>query len=92
MLATAYLLAHHTRSRTGAAAWWGAALALSALVAASRVYLGVHWATHVTAGFALGAAAALALITADLGYGLRAHRRNTHAVNGLQPGGTGLVP
>ncbi|MFE7234926.1 phosphatase PAP2 family protein [Streptomyces sp. NPDC002405] len=46
------------------------------LVAASRVYLGVHSATDVTAGLARGAAAALTLITTDLGYGLWARRHD----------------
>lgn len=46
--------------------WWPCALILAALVAASRVYLGVHWATDVTAAAALGAIWALSVITAHL--------------------------
>ncbi|MFD8411026.1 phosphatase PAP2 family protein [Streptomyces sp. NPDC059650] len=67
-----------TRSRTrkAAGAKWAAALAFSALAHSSRVYLSVHWATDVTASFALGAAATRAFVTSDLGYGhLPAHPR-----------------
>lgn len=38
----------------------GAAIAITLLIGASRVYLGVHWPTDVLAGWTLGAAWALA--------------------------------
>ncbi|MEV8391768.1 MULTISPECIES: phosphatase PAP2 family protein [unclassified Streptomyces] len=81
LLTMAYLLARRASRRASAVALWAAALALAALVASSRVYLGVHWVTDVSAGFALGAAAALTLITADLGHRLWARSRNGGAAS-----------
>ncbi|WAL39299.1 phosphatase PAP2 family protein [Brevibacterium sp. BRM-1] len=40
---------------------WAAALGLSVLVAATRLYLGVHWFTDTAAGFCVGAGTALVL-------------------------------
>jgi undecaprenyl-diphosphatase len=39
--------------------WWPAFLVAAALVAYSRLYVGVHYPTDVLAGAAIGAAAAL---------------------------------
>ena len=66
LLIAAYLLARHTSVLVACLIWWPAALALTTLVAASRVYLGVHWATDVTAAAALGTMWALTVITAHL--------------------------
>ena len=63
-------------------------LTLAVLVAASRVYLGVHYATDVLAGSLLGAAIGLAI-----GLTVRwAQRAPTALEPSLAPSGTSSIP
>lgn len=66
LLMLAYVFTARIASRAARLAVWTGALLLAALVGASRVYLGVHWATDALAGLALGAAVMLAMVTADV--------------------------
>jgi len=58
------LIAHTQESRQLRGYVLGAAILLTLLIGASRVYLGVHWPTDVLAGWCLGAAWALVCWTA----------------------------
>jgi undecaprenyl-diphosphatase len=63
--ATFYPLLAWTLARRGVAGprgLFGVAVALSLFVGVGRLYLGVHWPTDVLAGWALGAALAVAAI------------------------------
>lgn len=57
---TIALLAAPMRSRRARGVIWSTASGVIVLVGASRVYLGVHWLSDVIAGWALGAACAVA--------------------------------
>jgi undecaprenyl-diphosphatase len=65
-----------------------AALAIAALVALSRVYLGVHWPTDVLAGAGWG----LACAWIGLWTGRGAERLLRHPSAGTSPGGRGDPP
>lgn len=73
--ALAYVLSRRAGWRTGV--WiWAAALFLSSLVAATRVYLGVHWPTDVIGGMILGAFwVAFVSSAIELSRGIRDRRR-----------------
>jgi undecaprenyl-diphosphatase len=79
----AYLLILRRRTALARVAIVAAAVAASALVAASRVYLGHHWATDVIAGWALGAAWLALVITAHRMY-LTSRLRHDEG-DGVQP-------
>ena len=66
-LTLAMLLAHSMNGRPARTYILGVAIALTLLIGATRVYLGVHWPTDVLAGWAVGAFwALLSTMTATL--------------------------
>ena len=67
------LVAHAQDRRAVKTYVHAAAILLTLMIGASRVYLGVHWPTDVLAGWCLGAAWAIACVTLA-GWVTRAHK------------------
>ena len=88
----AVLLATGRSPRVKAAIWLGAAV-IVALVAASRVYLGVHWMSDVLGGLAFGAAWLCLVLTIGIAWPLagagtiRPWRERRKAVRASPPSG-----
>jgi membrane-associated phospholipid phosphatase len=75
----ALLLAPHVRSRGLLIAMWAVAVALPLLVAASRMYRGMHHPIDATAGVLIGLASLAIAVSADRVAGDVARRRATRA-------------
>ena len=79
------LLARTQKDRRVKAYLIGAALVLTLIVGFSRVYLGVHWPTDVVAGWAVGAAWAIACSL------LAARLQRRHAIEREGEAGSGIT-
>jgi undecaprenyl-diphosphatase len=87
--ALAYILTRGRSPRAAGLIWIGAAAVILA-VAASRVYLGVHWPTDVIGGVLVGASWTAATVTATsvLAYRQKADSRTSIGSEVTQPGRT----